>query len=115
MAVPSPVRVTKPPTTNVRNPVTATIGLTATLWARNNPPRIELHIINLGGTTAYISPTPDVGPTNGIPVAPNGGNVTLLEEEDGELVRVEWWAVTTGAPVSVFILEVNVIPAKAAA
>ena len=115
MAVPSPVRVTKPPTTNVRNPVASTVGVAATLWARNNPPRIELHFINLGANTAYISPTADVTATNGIPVAPNGGNVTLLEEEDGELVRVEWFGIAPAGAVSIFVLEVNVIPAKAAA
>jgi len=107
VALPTPVRVTKPPTVNVRNPVTASIGTAVARWANNNPNRIELHIVNLGTNNLFISPEPSVSSTRGILVGPSGGNASLLEDEDGELVRIEWYGVAVVAAVDIYVLEVN--------
>jgi len=91
----------------VINPVTDTVGTTATLSLRNNPDRIFWLIVNLSGNNGYIGWDTQVSSTKGLFIAGNGGFVSASIEEDGELVIYDVWAINQNAPGTYMIVEVE--------
>lgn len=79
------------------NPVTATVGATATLLWRGNADRLQLTFINLGANTVYLFVDASVSSSKGIYLAAGGGSVVLTAEEDGEVVGFPWFGVASGA------------------
>jgi hypothetical protein len=94
------------PTTVRVNPVTDTVGTTATLIFRNNPERIFWIAVNLSGNKGYIGWSPDVSSGKGIPVSPYGGYVSCTLEEDGELTIHEVYALNENASGSWYFIEI---------
>jgi len=88
------------------NPVTDTVGTTATKILNNNPDRIFSLIVNLSANRGWIGFSSQVTSTRGIPIAGNGGFVSLNVEEDGELVIYEVWAINENAAGTYYIVEV---------
>ena len=91
----------------IQDPVTATCLTTATTILRNNPDRLGWTVVNLGTTAMYIAWDRSVSATHGVYVAPNGGSVSSLADEDGELVGWELFGVAITAPVDIFTVEVE--------
>jgi len=85
---------------------TASVGTTPTKVVNNNPDRLELIISNPSANNVYIGLTPEVSLTRGIFVPTDGGNVTFLAIEDGELVGREWWGIAS-ADTELYILEME--------
>lgn len=77
---------------------TVTVGLTATLIAITNVNRKNIVIQNNSGTTIYLGGDATVSTTNGIKV------IAGADVEDPASTG-EWWAITTGAPVSIIVAE----------
>lgn len=71
----------------------------------NDPECIERVFCNLGGNTVYFGLSPEVSATNGIPLNPNGGTVSLSVFEDGMLPTREWFAVSPGGASTVYTLK----------
>lgn len=91
----------------ITNPVTDTCGTTATVLLQNNPDRLAAIIINLGATAMYVAWDRDVSASHGILVVSGGGSLTLIADEDGELVGYELYGVAITNPVDVFVMEVE--------
>ena len=97
----------KGPTRPVVNPITDTVGTTATKILNNNPDRLALVIVNLSANRGFIGFDRQVGPTKGIPVEASGGVVTMCIEEDGEAVGYEIHAINEVLAGAWYILEVE--------
>lgn len=95
-------------TTEVENPITASVGVAATRILPNNPNRATVLITNLSANNIYIGLTQAVSATNGIFVAPNGGSIVLQWDKDFLMQTRELWAIAGGAGSAIYILE-NVI------
>jgi hypothetical protein len=95
------------PTTVRVNPVTDTVGTTATLILRNNPERIFWLAVNLSVNKGYVGWDAQVSSSKGIPIAPSGGYVSCTLEEDGELTIHEVYAVLENASGTFYVLEIT--------
>jgi len=91
----------------VVNPVTDTVGTTATPILQNNPDRIFWLIVNLSGNNGYVGWDNAIGSTRGLLVAANGGFVSACIEEDGELVIYPVYAINLNASGTYMIVEVE--------
>lgn len=94
----------------VENPKVTSVGLTAVLILSNNPNRLGFTIINLSGNVIYLSLTNEVNATaneeRGIRLDNDGGHVSMIWDEDFDMVAWAWWAISTGADSQVYALEV---------
>jgi len=98
------------PTQTVINPVTDTVAITATQILLNNPNRIFALVSNLGATDMFIGWDRQVSSSRGVRVPNSGGIVSLAWEEDYELCFQELFAVAVTAPVTCYIVELNLRP-----
>lgn len=89
------------------NPVTGTVGTTATKILNNNPERIFWLAINLSANKGYVGWDPQVSSSRGIPIAPSGGYVSCCLEEDGELTIYEVHALLENAEGTFYIVEIS--------
>jgi len=94
------------PTRLVINPVTNTVETTATQILKNNPDRIFWLVVNLSGNNGFLGWDTLVSSTRGLFIAANGGFVSAMIEEDGELVIYEVWAINQNAPGPYLVVEV---------
>ena len=96
-------------TRSVVNPLVdpGVIGAGITQILRNNPDRLMVTIINLDTATMMLAPLPDPAVNIGIWLDANGGSITLVADEDGELVGQEFWVWSlAGAAVpNIYVLE----------
>ena len=97
----------KGPTRPVVNPITDTVGTTATKILNNNPDRVALVIVNLSENRGFMGFDRQVEPTRGIPVEAQGGVVTMCVEEDGEATGYEIHAINQVAAGKWYILEIE--------
>lgn len=88
------------------NHLVAAVGVAAIPVLLNHPDRLGFVMINLSANIVYISPLPTVLATAGIMLAANGGAVSMVWDEDFELVSHEWYGIATGAASAVFITEI---------
>lgn len=93
-------------TRTVVNPLVAAVGVAAIPVLLNHPDRVGFVFINLSANIIYISPLPTVLATAGISIPANGGGISLVWDEDFELVSHEWFGIATGAASAVFIAEI---------
>lgn len=95
------------PTRYNPNPIVDTVQTTATQLWRGNADRLQLMFINLGTNVIHLFTGPQVSNSRGIYLAPNGGSVVLLAEEDGELVGYPWWGIATTGATNILSSEVE--------
>jgi len=88
------------------NPVTGTVGTTATKILNNNPDRIFWLAINLSSNKGYIGWDTEVSSSRGVPISSNGGYVSCSVEEDGELVIYEVYAINENAQGTYYTVEI---------
>ncbi|MBA7574681.1 hypothetical protein ES708_16493 [subsurface metagenome] len=86
----------------VRDPLgVSPIGAAAALILNNNPNRLGFVIMNLSAATVYIDLTQAVSAAVGLEVGlrldPNGGFVTMIWDEDFQMVAWAWWSAATAA------------------
>jgi len=93
-------------TRSLVNPLVAAVGVAAIPIALNHPDRVGIVVINLSVNVIYISPLSTVAAAAGVRLAPNGGAVSMIWDEDFELVSHEWYGIATGAASAVFISEI---------
>jgi hypothetical protein len=96
-------------TDTVTNIVTATVGTTAEIIARNDPRRVGLYIQNLSTGVMWVGPFPDPSATKGIRLFANGGAVQLLADEDLMLVGYEFYGVAQVAGQQIYVQETLIV------
>jgi len=89
------------------NPVTPTVGTTATEILRNNPDRVFWLIVNLSPNDGYAGWDREVSSSKGILIPANGGYASASIEEDGELVIYPVYAINLVAAGTWMIVEVE--------
>ena len=86
-----------------------TLGALALQIVQNNPNRVQVIIMNLSVNNVYIGFTSQVGITNGILLAANGGQVGFMAPDDGDLPGRAIYAIAAaGAPV-VYTIETEAL------
>lgn len=94
----------------LQNPLVTQVETTITRLVKNNPNRVGLTIINLGGYPIYLTPTPDPATTKGIYLNSNGGALALNVNEDLILPSYEWYAIAATASAC-YVIEVVLLEA----
>jgi hypothetical protein len=93
--------------TSIRiSPVVNQVGVVASVVLRQNPNRLGAVITNLSANTVYLAPDGSVSATHGVRLGPSGGTVSLIWNEDFQLVGLEWFALATGAASDLYAQEV---------
>ena len=90
----------------VENSVITSVGTTALEVLQNNPNRLGGIISNLSVNTMYLGLTNRVSATNGVRISPNGGRVSLIWDEDFQMVGWAWWVIATSGSSALFSIEV---------
>lgn len=98
-------------TGKIENPLTDTVGTSATQLLLPDAGRLNYTLVNLGATAVLFCFTPDPSVTKGVYVAASGGYVTLDWKDDGLLTTYPIWAISTGA-TKVFLVGLKIIGTK---
>jgi hypothetical protein len=78
---------------------------TATQICVNNPDRVELIILNLSATNCAVGLTSAVTVAAGIMLAANGGQLSFMIPDDGDLPGRALWAIATAGNPNIYIIE----------
>lgn len=84
----------------------AAVGTSRIVLLSNNPNRLAWDIINTSLIEIRISSSPDLSTTTGFLLAPQGGEMGMTFQEDGEGVGYEVYALGLAAAGSIWIREV---------
>lgn len=86
---------------------TVSVATTATKIVGNNPDRVMLLLVNLGGTPVNVVPDNDPSSSKGITISQNGGSMVSIVRDDGTLPTREWYGIATSAAANVYVLELS--------
>lgn len=89
----------------VENPVTATVGTSATKILNANSNRIAAYIFNLSANFGFTAPSPSVSSSLGFYLGKNSGNIITNIKDDGIIVTKDWWALNDTASGTWYIIE----------
>lgn len=89
------------------NPLIDSVGVTVAQILGNNPSRLGWAIFNLSANGLYVLPERNVSATHGMYIAPNGGYMGWVWNEEWQAVCWAQWAIATGANSDVLVLEFN--------
>lgn len=76
------------------------------IWARNNPDRLFLSIINLSANNIFIRPHEAATSTTGILLVPSGGSFTVIVRDDAILPIIEWHVIAGADASAIYSLEI---------
>ncbi len=93
-------------TREILNPAAAVLGAAALQVLFNHPDRLGFSIINLSANPVYIAPDDGVLATRGIRLDPNGGSLSMVWDEDFELVSHEWFGIAPAGASQIYVSEV---------
>ena len=96
-----------PTTENESNP---TCQISITQLVKNNPDRVGILIMNLGSFDAFIAFNANVGSTNGIKLAANGGIFAANVRDDFTVPAREYSGIASGGATAIYILEIIRLP-----
>jgi hypothetical protein len=78
---------------------------TASRIIRNNPRRFGLTVLNQGTGIVFLGWDASVSITNGLLLPPSGGSISLVVDEDAELITYDMWAIAAAAGNNLSIWE----------
>ena len=84
----------------------SSIGTTDEIFLKRDGRRIAFVLINLGSNAVYIRPEKAASSTLGIRLAPTGGNISEVWEEDFILPSLQWHIISDGANNAIYSLEI---------
>ncbi len=87
------------------NPEVIQVEVTVTKVFAYNPNRLGLVIINTSGFPILVGYKNDVSVGNGILLVANGGSLSLIWNEDFELVASEVFAIADGGAATIYSNE----------
>jgi|SRR6478735_3061072 len=87
--------------------LSAAIGTGPVVVAQNDPERVELMFVNLSVNIIYLRMAGVPTSTVGIPLAPNGGFLTVNMLEDLTLPSMQWQAVAAASPSQLAVYGVR--------
>lgn len=90
-------------------PDVVTLGTSIVQIVPSNPNRVQLVLINNSDSTMYFHFVRDVSPNNGILLNPNGGSCKMKVEDDGEMMQMAWFGLSTAATKYMTVLESSVV------
>lgn len=91
----------------VENPKSVTAAsTTAQQILGNNPSRLGFVIVNLGAEVCYVGLRNEVSSSRGIRLDANGGSVSMVWDEDFQMVAWAWWIIAASGTPAVYALEV---------
>lgn len=90
----------------IENPVITSIGATAVLVLNNNPNRLAWVMVNLSVNAIYMALNNGVSATNGIYIPPNGGNVSMIWDEDFQTTAWAIWGIAPAGASAIYSFEV---------
>lgn len=76
------------------------------IWARNNPDRLFLAIINLSVNNIFIRPHEVASSTTGILLVPLGGFFSIIVRDDAILPIIEWHVSAAADASAIYSLEI---------
>lgn len=71
----------------------------------NDPDAMMLTIVNLGSNAAYLGLDARVSATRGLYLAPNGGAISMIVDEDGTLPCRNWHVVSPSGNTAIYYLR----------
>lgn len=89
----------------IENRLVSSVGTSVLELLPNDPNRLAAVIINLSTNVLYVTPGRDPSSSKGIRIAPSGGTLLLLWDEDFHTVGSSWFGVASGAASAVYTLE----------
>ena len=90
----------------VENPKQTSVGTTAIEILANNPKRLGWVIVNLSSNTLYISFSNAVSSSRGVRLNANGGEASMVFDEDFHAVGWAIWGVASGASSAIYSYEI---------
>ncbi|GAI81527.1 unnamed protein product [marine sediment metagenome] len=92
----------------VENPKAVTKAKdTAQIILSNNPNRLGFVIVNLGAEVCYVGLTREIeAATRGIRLDANGGIVSMIWDEDFDMVAWGWWIIAASGTPAVYCIEI---------
>lgn len=95
------------PVTPAYNRAVSSVPAALVTVLKNDPSRVAFVFINRGSNDVFLAPQGGLDPRTGqgFVIAALGGALTVLWEEDGEVVAHEWAATATVGPNNVSIIE----------
>lgn len=92
------------------NPEVTGITTVSQLVARNDSSRLALSFVNLGQQVVNIRNIVAPSAALGFAIGPNGGSLTLIWDEDFNMVGHDWFALTPSGTSTLFVQEVLIEP-----
>ena len=89
------------------NPLVSSIGTSAVQVLPNDPDRLAYSVVNLSSNIIYVGLDSSVSSSRGIRLDANGGECSMLFDEDFQTTGYELWAVSAGAASAIYVLAVK--------
>ena len=81
------------------------VDLVDKIIVRNDPGRVALVIVQLGGGTIFVRPLTVASSSNGIALAASGGALTMNWRDDFILPALEWHGAGSANDQPIFVME----------
>lgn len=88
---------------------TIAVLTTATRVVKNNPRRFQLTVLNQGTGSVFIGWDNGVTTANGLLLPPAGGSLSLVVDEDAELITYEMLAIAAAAGNNLSVWEIETL------
>lgn len=88
------------------NRLVTELETTVLLVVPNDPNRVSLFLVNLSTYTMYFAWDNAPSSARGVRVAPNGGTLRLVWDEDFDITGWEIWGIAAGASADIFTVEI---------
>jgi|SRR5882672_1214534 len=79
---------------------------------RNDPSRVSFLMVNTGPSPVFVVPQAAGQPSslNGVRIEPNGGALSVMWRDDGEVTGWEWLGISLGTPGTMLTVSNVIIP-----
>lgn len=89
------------------NPYTEEVHSTVTQIFSKEPKRVGFVFLNLSDSEIYLAPDMQVSDSRGIEIKANGGSLTMIWDEDFDLVTQSWYGIADADNSDIFTIELR--------
>jgi len=90
----------------VENPKITASAATAQVVLGSNPNRLGFTIINHGANPCFVGLTNEVSASRGIRLDASGGSISMIWDEDFDMVAWAWWIISPAGASNIYSIEV---------